>query len=83
MTDGLRLAASKNVGSSPYLCGDTDWNHDVDTVDLIETIVNHTSAIGSNRTRTVRLASADAGDRLPVGSAGEELLQCVLNDLCH
>ena len=68
MTDGLRLAASKNVGSSPYLCSDTDWNHDVDTVDLTETILNHTSTIG---------------DRLPDGSAGEELLQCVIYDLCH
>ena len=83
MTDWLRLAASKNVDSSPYLCGDTDWNHDVNTVDLTEMIMNHTSAIGGNRTRTVRLASADAGDRLPVGSADEELLQCVINDLCH
>jgi len=46
----LSLAASENGYSSPYLRGDTDLDHDVDTADLTRMIVNFTGASGSGET---------------------------------
>ena len=46
----LSLAASKNGHSSPYLRGDTDLDHDVDTFDLTGMIMNFNGATGSGGT---------------------------------
>ena len=50
MTEWLSLAATANGYSSPYLRGDTDLDHDVDTVDLTGMIINYTGATGSGTT---------------------------------
>jgi len=47
---GEITAATANGYSSPYLRGDTDLDHDVDTFDLTGMIVNYTGAIGSGTT---------------------------------
>ena len=46
----LVVGADTNGYSSPYLRGDTDLDHDVDTFDLTGMIVNYTGAIGSGTT---------------------------------
>jgi len=46
----LNLAAVENGYFSPYLRGDTDLDHDVDTFDLTQMIMNYTGAIGSDTT---------------------------------
>ncbi len=47
LTEWLSLAATANGYSSPYLRGDTDLDHDVDTVDLTGMIMNYNGATGS------------------------------------
>ena len=46
----LVVGSDTNGYSSPCLRGDTDLDHDVDTVDLTGMIVNYTGAIGSGTT---------------------------------
>ena len=48
ITEWLSLAATTNGYSSPYLRGDTDLDHDVDTFDLTGMIVNYTVAAGAS-----------------------------------
>ena len=48
----LNLAAVENGYFSPYLRGDTDLDHDVDTFDLTQMIINYTGAVGSGTTWT-------------------------------
>jgi len=46
----LNLAAVENGYFSPYLRGDIDLDHDVDTFDLTQMIINYTGALGSGTT---------------------------------
>ena len=50
ITEWLSLAATTNAYSSRYLRGDTDLDHDVDTVDLTGMIMHYTGATGSGTT---------------------------------
>ena len=50
LTEWLSLAATANGYNSPYLRGDTDLDHDVDTVDLTGMIMHYTGATGSGTT---------------------------------